>query len=91
MTDIRKWNVMDAMRGVAVAWEFITSSVIQNCVTKCSFGIEDAIGTEEHDQDNSDWVELQDHVHCPSTFDQFIPTEEVFCSMKLCLHWGKLI
>jgi hypothetical protein len=29
--NIRKWNVMDAMWGVAVAWESITTSVIQNC------------------------------------------------------------
>jgi hypothetical protein len=33
--DIRKWNVMDAMWGVAEAWESITSSVIQNCFAKC--------------------------------------------------------
>jgi hypothetical protein len=30
-TGMRKWNVMDAMRGIAVAWESITSTVIQNC------------------------------------------------------------
>jgi hypothetical protein len=45
VTNIRKWNVMDAMRGVAVARESITSSVIQNCFTKCGTGIEDAVGT----------------------------------------------
>jgi hypothetical protein len=49
---------MDAMRGIAVAWEFITFTVIQNCFSKCGFGIEDAVVTEEDDQDNSDWVEL---------------------------------
>jgi hypothetical protein len=33
------------MRGVAVARESITSSVIQTCFTKCGTGIEDAVGT----------------------------------------------
>jgi hypothetical protein len=54
MTIIRNWNVMDAMRDVAVAWESISSSVIQNCFTKCGFGIEVAVGTEEDGQHNSD-------------------------------------
>jgi hypothetical protein len=67
-TDIRKWNVMDAMRGIAVAWESVTSTVIQKCFSKCGFGIEDAVVTEEDDQDNSGRVELQGHVDCPSNF-----------------------
>jgi hypothetical protein len=68
-TDIRKWNVMDAMRGIAVAWESITTTVVQNCFSKCGFGIKDAVVTEEDDHDNSDWVELQGHADCPSNFD----------------------
>jgi hypothetical protein len=75
-TDIKKWNVMDAMRGIAVAWESITSTVIQNCFSKCSFGIEDAVVTED-DQDNSDWVELQGHVDCPSNFDEFLNVDQL--------------
>jgi hypothetical protein len=38
VTDIRKWNVMDATWSVAVA-----------CFTKCGFGIEDAVGIEADD------------------------------------------
>jgi hypothetical protein len=63
-------------------WESITSIVIQNCFSKCGFGIEDAVVTEEDDQNNSDWVELQGHIDCPSNFDEFlnmdhlIPTTE---------------
>jgi hypothetical protein len=62
---------MDAIQDVAVAWESITSSVIQNCFINCGFGIEDAVGNEDV-QDNSDWVELHGPVDCPSTFDEFI-------------------
>jgi hypothetical protein len=50
-TDSRKWNVMDAMRGIAVAWESITSAVIENCFSRCGFGIKDAVVTEEDVQD----------------------------------------
>jgi hypothetical protein len=70
-TDIRKWNVTDAMRGIAVVWESIISTVIQNCFSKCGLGIKDTVVTEEDDQDNSDWVELQGHVDFPSNFDEF--------------------
>jgi hypothetical protein len=52
-------------------WESITSTVIQNCFSKCGFGIEDAVVTEEDDQDNSDWVELQGHVIAPATLMSF--------------------
>jgi hypothetical protein len=74
--------------GVAVTLEFITSSVIQNCFTECSFGIQDAVGTEEDNQDSSDWVELQSHVDYPSIFDdflnvdQFIQTTEDLCEIS---------
>jgi hypothetical protein len=67
-TNIRKWSVM---QGIAVARESITSTVTQNCFVKCGFGIKYAIITEEDDQDNSDWVELQGYVDCPSNFDDF--------------------
>jgi hypothetical protein len=70
-TDIRKWNVMDAMQGIAVAWESVTSTVIQNYFSKCGFGIEDAVVTQEDDQDNSNWVKLQSHADCPSNSDEF--------------------
>jgi hypothetical protein len=75
-TDIRKCNVTDAMRGIAVAWESITSTVIHNCFSKCGFGIEDAVVTED-DQDNSNWVELQGHVDCPSNFDEFLNVDQL--------------
>jgi hypothetical protein len=52
-------EMSSAMWAIAIAWESITSAVIQNCFAKCGFGIEDAVVTEEVDQDNSDWVELQ--------------------------------
>jgi hypothetical protein len=71
VTDIRKWNTMDVMQGVAVARDYITSSAIQNCFTKCRFGIEDAVGTEDDDQDNSDRLELQGHLDFPSKFHEF--------------------
>jgi hypothetical protein len=73
---------MDAMRGIAVARKSITSTVIQNCFSKCDFGIEDAIVTEEDDQDNSDWVELQGHVDCPSNFDEFLNVDQLIPTPK---------
>jgi hypothetical protein len=72
---------MDAMRGVAAEWESITS-VIQNCFTECGFGIEDAVGTEEDDQDNSDWVELQGHVDCPSTSDKYLNVDQLILTTE---------
>jgi hypothetical protein len=64
------------MQGIAVAWESITSTVIQNCFSTCGFGIKDAV-TEEDDQDNSDLVELQGHVDCPSNFDEFLHVDQL--------------
>jgi hypothetical protein len=45
MTEVKKWNVMDAMRGIAVAWESVTSTVIQNLFLppKYSLGIDEAV------------------------------------------------
>jgi hypothetical protein len=68
---------MDSMQGIAVAWESITSTVIQNCFSKYGFGIEDAVVAEEDDQDNSDWVELQGHVDFPSNFDEFLNVNQL--------------
>jgi len=34
ITELRGWNIMDAMRGVAVALESITSRIIQKCFFK---------------------------------------------------------
>jgi hypothetical protein len=76
VNDIRKWNVMDAMRSVAVAWESITSSVFQNCFTKCGSGTENAVGNED-DQDNRHWAELQGHVDCPNTFGKFLNVDQL--------------
>jgi hypothetical protein len=81
-TDIRKWNVMDAMRGITVAWDSITSTVIQNCFSKCGFGIEDAVVTTEDDQDNSNWVELQGQVDFPSNFDEFLNVDQMIPTNK---------
>jgi hypothetical protein len=63
---------MDAMQGIAIAWESITSTVIQNYFSKYGFGIKNAVVTEKDDKDNSDWVELQGHVDCPSNYDEFL-------------------
>jgi hypothetical protein len=52
-------------------------TVIQNCFSKCGFGIEDAVVTEEDDQGNSDWVELQGLVDCPSNFDEFLNVDQL--------------
>jgi hypothetical protein len=65
------------MWGIAVAWQSITSTVIQNCFAECSFGIEDAVVTEEDDQGSSDWVELQGHADCPSNSDEFLNVDQL--------------
>jgi hypothetical protein len=46
-------------------------------LSKCGFGIKDAVVTEKDDQDNSDWVKLQGHVDCPSNFDEFLNVNQL--------------
>lgn len=81
-TNIRKWNVMDSMRGIAVMWESIKSTAIQNYIFKCGFGIKDSVVSEGDDLDKSGWVILQGHIDFPSNFfrflnvDQLLPTTE---------------
>jgi hypothetical protein len=65
------------MWGIAVAWESIRFTVIQNCFAKYSFSIEDAVITEEDDQDNSNWVVLQGHVDCPRNFNEFLNVDQL--------------
>lgn len=62
------------MRVVAVAWESITSTVIQNCFLKCSFGSADTVQIGEEQQDNNEWVELQE---CLNSFDDFINVDNL--------------
>jgi hypothetical protein len=57
--EVQKWNILDAMRSVSMAWESIVHAVIQNCFVKCGFG-------------SRDWVELQSHIDYPSTFEEFL-------------------
>lgn len=45
--------------GGVVLWEFIISTVTQNCFPRCGFAIEDAVDIEKENQSNSDQVELQ--------------------------------
>jgi hypothetical protein len=42
ITDIKRWNIMNAMRGVAATWEPM-STVTRNCSSECGFGIKDAV------------------------------------------------
>lgn len=77
---IRKWNVTDVMQGI-VAWESNTSTATHKCFSKCSFGIEDAVVTED-DQDNSNWVEMQGHVQCPSNFHEFLNADQLMLTTK---------
>jgi len=35
--EVRKWNILDAVQGVLMAWESIMSAVTKNCFVKCSF------------------------------------------------------
>lgn len=70
---------MDVIWDITAAWESVTSTDIQNCFPICGFGIEDAVDTTEEDHDNSDQVELQGKIDCPSNtiiMDKFIQTTD---------------
>ncbi|KAJ8897940.1 hypothetical protein PR048_003298 [Dryococelus australis] len=59
--EIRNWKVLDALRGVAVAWDSISAEVIRNYLTRCCFG-QGKVATDEDagvDEENDEWVELQ--------------------------------
>jgi hypothetical protein len=60
------------MRGVAVVWESVMCTITQNCSSKYSFGIKDALDIKEEVQDNCDWMELQGEMNCPSSFEGFV-------------------
>lgn len=64
VTEVTRWDIMDAMMDVAVEWVSITSTVIQTYLSKCGFVIEDVVDIVEEDQDTSDWAELQGKMNC---------------------------
>lgn len=73
VNDLRKWNVLEAMRGVSVAWESISDSVIKNCFAKAGFGIVSDVCEETAVDNDVEWAALRDQMECPNTtFDDFI-------------------
>jgi hypothetical protein len=68
---VRKWNILDAMQGVSMAWESIVPAVIQNCFAKCGFSTANSDNTDS-DEENCKWVELQSHIGCSSTFEELL-------------------
>jgi hypothetical protein len=54
-----------------VAWTSTTPTAIQNCFTKCGFDTASSVNAD-YNEENCEPVELQDHIHCPSTFDEFL-------------------
>lgn len=73
--EIRKWNVLDAMRNVCVSWEEISSSVIANCFRKAGFG--EAMASDEGDaEEDFDWPELTGEVECPTNFRDYIVCDD---------------
>jgi hypothetical protein len=68
---------VDDLKDVAVVWKSVTSTVIQNCFSKCVFGTEDAVWTEEEGMDDSDGMELQCQVDCPSNFKDFMKVKNM--------------
>jgi hypothetical protein len=71
--DIRKWNVLNAMRSVAVSWKSTVPVVFQYCFAKCGFGTVNEVSSEE--DEGSEWMDFQGDVDCPSIFSEFLSVE----------------
>jgi len=68
MTEIRKWNVVNVIISVTVAWTPSVSTVIHNCFAKGNFGIQKSVNKEKEDQDDGHWRKLQGQVGYPRKF-----------------------
>jgi hypothetical protein len=47
VTEIRKWEFIDAVTTVAVLWNSVSSIVIHNCFTKGGCSIEKSVSKDE--------------------------------------------
>jgi hypothetical protein len=50
-------------------------AVIQTCFAKCSFSTASSDNTDS-DKENCEWVELQGHIDCPGTFEEFLNVDK---------------
>ncbi|KAJ8894288.1 hypothetical protein PR048_006903 [Dryococelus australis] len=75
---IRKWNVLDALRSVAVTWDSISAEVIRNSFAKCGFGQEKVASDEDArvDEENGKWVELRQLIELPASFQEYLTADE---------------
>ncbi|KAJ8893916.1 hypothetical protein PR048_006517, partial [Dryococelus australis] len=56
-----KWNVLDAMRNIIMAWDSVSADTIQNCFAKSGFGQTCGGGEEESLDLGEGWEELKQH------------------------------
>lgn len=71
LMEVIKWNVVNATWGVPMAQKSVMPLVIQNF----SHGIFHQCCEDEQ---NCEWVELQGHIDCPSTFMKFLNVAKSF-------------
>jgi len=91
--DMRKQNILIAMRGISMIWKSIMLAVIYKSFAKCAFGIASSVNNNDNDKDY-EYVELQRHLDCPSGFVKILDVDKSACTtdnpgLSLVLVIGK--